>query len=193
LQARNAARRLKSGDYSERPEDKARDEELAARLEEPKFAEMVENDQFILTLTDDGYGKRTSAYEYRISGRGGQGVGNINVERAGKPDARVVAAFGVLEEDQLVMVSNGGQIIRVPVDGISIYSRSSRGVRVFNTAEDEHVVSVSRLRDVQDDGEDDDDLEDGEGETAEASDAAPEEASADTTDDSPEAPEEEQP
>ena len=193
LQARNAARRLKSGDYSERPEDKARDEELAARLEEPKFAEMVENDQFILTLTDDGYGKRTSAYEYRISGRGGQGVGNINVERAGKPDARVVAAFGVLEEDQLVMVSNGGQIIRVPVDGISIYSRSSRGVRVFNTAEDEHVVSVSRLRDVQDDGEDDDDLEDGEGETAEASDATPEEASADTPDDSPEAPEEEQP
>ena len=104
------------------------------------------------------------------------------MERAGKPDARVVAAFGVLEEDQLVMVSNGGQIIRVPVDGISIYSRSSRGVRVFNTAEDEHVVSVSRLRDVQDDGEDDDDLEDGEGETAEASDATPEEASADTPD-----------
>ncbi len=170
LQARNAARRLVSGDYSERPEDKARDEELAARLQEPKFAEMVENEQFILTLTDDGYGKRTSAYEYRISGRGGQGVGNINVERAGKPDARVVAAFGVLDEDQLVMVSNGGQIIRVPVDGISIYSRSSRGVRVFNTAEDEHVVSVSRLRDVQDDGEELDEDEDGEGgaETADA-------------------------
>ena len=166
LQARNAARRLRSGDYTDRAEDKARDEELAARLEEPKFAEMVENDQFILTLTDDGYGKRTSAYEYRISGRGGQGVGNINVERAGKADARVVAAFGVLETDQLVMVSNGGQIIRVPIDGISIYSRSSRGVRVFNTAEDEHVVSVSRLRDVNDDEEDeelDPDAEQGEG------------------------------
>ncbi|MEQ9575044.1 MAG: DNA gyrase C-terminal beta-propeller domain-containing protein, partial [Rhodospirillales bacterium] len=190
LQARNAARRLKSGDYTDRAEDKARDTELAARLEEPKFADMVENEQFILTLTDDGYGKRTSAYEYRISGRGGQGVGNINVERAGSADARVVAAFGVLEEDQLVMVSNGGQIIRVPVHGISIYSRSSRGVRVFNTAEDERVVSVSRLRDVQDDGEDDDDMEDGEGE---APGVAPEEASAETLDDSPEAPEEEQP
>ncbi|MAO56579.1 MAG: DNA gyrase subunit A [Rhodospirillaceae bacterium] len=162
LQSRNASRRLISGDYTERAEDKARDEELAARLAEPKFAEMLENEQFILTLTADGYGKRTSAYEYRISGRGGQGVGNINVDRGKAPDARVVAAFGVLDEDQLIMVSNGGQIIRVPVDGISIYSRSSRGVRVFNTAEDEQVVSVSRLRDVNDDDEEGEEGEDGE-------------------------------
>ena len=162
LQSRNASRRLVNGDYTERAEDKARDEELAARLAEPKFAEMLENEQFILTLTADGYGKRTSAYEYRISGRGGQGVGNINVDRGKAPDARVVAAFGVLDEDQLVMVSNGGQIIRVPVDGISIYSRSSRGVRVFNTAEDEQVVSVSRLRDVNDGDEESEEGEDGE-------------------------------
>jgi DNA gyrase subunit A len=168
LQARNAARRLKNGDYTDRAEDKARDEELAARLNEPKFQEMLENEQFILTLTDDGYGKRTSAYEYRISGRGGQGVGNINVDRGSDGDAKVVAAFGVLEEDQLVMVSNGGQIIRVPVDGISIYSRSSRGVRVFNTADDEHVVSVSRLRDVNDG----DDEEEGEGAEAAAAEGA---------------------
>ncbi|MEQ8505948.1 MAG: DNA gyrase subunit A [Rhodospirillales bacterium] len=193
LQARNASRRLKNGDYTDRAEDKARDEELAARLEEPKYAEMMENEQFILTLTDDGYGKRTSAYEYRISGRGGQGVGNINVDRGKDADARVVAAFGVLDEDQLVMVSNGGQIIRVPVDGISIYSRTSRGVRVFNTGGDEHVVSVSRLRDVNGDdeegeeGEEGADMDGGEADGMPEGGAAP--AEGDASDAAPEAPE----
>ena len=159
LQAVNASRRLKGGDYTDRPDDLARDRELAARLEEPKFQDMAAREQFILTITDDGYGKRTSAYEYRISGRGGQGVTNMNVERPGGASAQIIAAFGVLETDQLVLVSDGGQIIRVPVDGISIYSRSSRGVRVFNTAEGERVVSVSRLRDVNDDENGDDDGE----------------------------------
>ncbi|MEQ8227374.1 MAG: DNA gyrase subunit A [Rhodospirillales bacterium] len=193
LQARNASRRLKNGDYTDRAEDKARDEELAARLLEPKYAEMMENEQFILTLTDDGYGKRTSAYEYRISGRGGQGVGNINVDRGKDPDARVVAAFGVLDEDQLVMVSNGGQIIRVPVDGISIYSRASRGVRVFNTGGDEHVVSVSRLRDVNGDDEEGEEGEEGADMDSAEADGAPEGGAApaegDASDVAPETPE----
>lgn len=161
LQSVNAARRLRNGDYTERAEERAKDEALAARLEEPQFADMAAREEFILTITDDGYGKRTSAYEYRVSGRGGQGISNINVDRTGKEPAKVVAAFGVVDTDQLMMVSNGGQIIRVPIDGISVYSRNSRGVTLFNTADDERVVSVSRLRDVDDDGNGDEGAEDG--------------------------------
>ncbi|MEK9671200.1 MAG: DNA gyrase subunit A [Rhodospirillaceae bacterium] len=153
LQAVNAARRLRGGDYTDRAEDLARDQELAARLDDLKFQEMAADEQFILTMTTDGYGKRTSAYEYRISGRGGQGVTNINTDRGDGKAVGVIATFGVNQEDQLIMVSDGGQIIRVPVDGISIYSRSSRGVRVFHVAEGEEVVSVFRLREVNDDGE----------------------------------------
>ena len=80
LQAVSASRRLAGADYTDRADDKARDEELAARLNEPKFAEMAEVEQHLLTITVDGFGKRTSAYEYRIAGRGGQGIGAIELE-----------------------------------------------------------------------------------------------------------------
>ena len=160
LQAVHAARRLAGGDYTDRAEDKARDEGLAARLEEPLFAEMVEREEFIVTVAADGLGKRTSAYEYRISGRGGKGITSMDLQR-GSARTTVVNSFPVVETDQLVLVANGGQIIRVPVDGISIVGRSSRGVTVFNVGDDDHVVSVTRLRD--DAAEDDE--EDGDGES----------------------------
>jgi DNA gyrase subunit A len=163
LQSVSAARRLRGSDYSERADDKARDEELAARLEEPKFKEMAENEEFILTLTEDGMGKRTSAYEYRTTNRGGQGITAISLDRAGGERTYVAASFPVLDDDQMVMVSNGGQLIRIPVGDISIVGRTSRGVTLFKTAEDERVVSVSRLRDV--DG-DEDEEEGAEGEAA---------------------------
>jgi DNA gyrase subunit A len=166
LQAVSAARRLRGGDYTDRDEDKARDEELAQRLEEPQFREMAENEEFILTVTDDGFGKRSSAYEYRIAGRGGQGITGIELGRGkGEKAAAIVAAFTVQDDDQIIMVSDGGQIIRCPVDQISTVGRSARGVTVFKVADGETLVSVSRLRDLGDE-EDDEDAD--EGDTAKA-------------------------
>jgi len=164
LQAVNASRRLKGGDYTDRAEDKARDDELAAKLAEDKFVQMAEDEEYILTISADGFGKRSSAYEYRIAGRGGQGIANIDVSR-GKKKTYVTAAFTVVDTDQIVMVANSGQIIRCPIDQVSIVGRSSRGVTIFKTADGEEVVSASRLRDVADDGEDG---EYGEGEDGEA-------------------------
>ena len=153
LAAVNAARRLKGGDYTERAEDKARDEALAAKLNQEKFARMDEDEEFLLTIAADGLGKRSSAYEYRIAGRGGQGIANIDLAR-GKKKTHVAAAFTVLDSDQIVIVSDNGQIIRCPIDKVSIVGRSSRGVTIFKTAKGEQVVSVSRLRDVDNgDGE----------------------------------------
>jgi DNA gyrase subunit A len=147
LQAVHAARRLKGSDYEGRADDKARDKKLAAKLEQPKFKQMAADEEFVLTIAADGLGKRSSAYEYRIAGRGGKGITAIDVARGGKA-THVVASFPVVAGDQIVMVSNGGQIIRCPVDQISIVGRASRGVTLFKTAADEKVVSVSRLRDV---------------------------------------------
>jgi DNA gyrase subunit A len=172
LQSVGAARRLKGGDYTDRAEDKARDEELAARLHEPRYREMAENEEFILTIAEDGMGKRTSAYEYRIAGRGGQGITGIELGRGkGQPPSSIVAAFTVLDTDQIMMVSDGGQIIRCPIDQISIVGRSARGVTVFKVADEERLVSVSRLREVEGDDEDDE-YEDGvDGAEAEGQDA----------------------
>ena len=160
LQAEHAARRLLNSEYEGRPEDKARDEELAARMAEPSFAELAENEQFILTVTADGYGKRSSAYEYRISGRGGQGITAISLDRPdGKADATVVSSFPVIDIDQVILVTNGGQIIRTPIDTVSIVGRTARGVRLFNVADDEDVVSVSRVREAVDGEEGDEDAD----------------------------------
>jgi len=181
LQSVGAARRLKGGDYTDRAEDKARDEELAARLEEPRFQEMAENEEFILTIAEDGMGKRTSAYEYRIAGRGGQGITGIELGRGkGQEASSIVAAFTVLDTDQIMMVSDGGQIIRCPIDQISIVGRSARGVTVFKVADEERLVSVSRLREVEGDEEDEDgdgEFEDGAEAEGQDADAAAEDAS----------------
>jgi DNA gyrase subunit A len=146
LQAVHAKRRLNGGDYTGRDDDLARDQALAARLEEPAFAELAEHEECIVTITADGLGKRTSAYEYRISGRGGKGVTAMDLQR-GEGRTTVVNVFPVKDTDQLVLVAEGGQIIRVPVKGISVVGRASRGVNVFNVGEGDRVVSVTRLRD----------------------------------------------
>ncbi len=154
LQAVSAARRLRGGDYTERAEDKVRDKELASRLEQKEFQTMAEEEEFILTVTDDGMGKRTSAYEYRIAGRGGQGITGIELSRGkGQQSSSIVAAFTVLDTDQLVMVSDAGQIIRCPIDQISIIGRSGRGVSIFKVEDTERLVSVSRFRDLDDESQ----------------------------------------
>ena len=114
----------------------------AIELGEQRYVEMSEAEQFVLTLSERGYGKRTSSYEYRTTGRGGKGIVAMAVT---SKTGRVVASFPVEHEDQIMLVTNGGQLIRTPVDGIRIASRSTQGVIVFDTAEDERVVSVERL------------------------------------------------
>ncbi len=112
-----------------------------------KYAEMDAAEQFVLTLSERGFGKRTSSYEYRITGRGGKGiVAMATSERNG----RLVASFPVAHEDQIMLVTNGGQLIRVPVHDIRIAGRPSQGVTVFRADASEKVVSVEHLE-----GEDD--------------------------------------
>jgi DNA gyrase subunit A len=154
LRSINAARRLVGGDYTDRAEDKIRDDEAAARLQEPLFQEMQQEEEFILTVTEDGFGKRSSAYGYRISKRGGKGIDSMDVKR-GKELTQVISTIPVVATDQLVMVSDGGQLIRMPVEGISFTGRTSRGVTLFKVADEERVVSVTRFRDVEGDGEED--------------------------------------
>jgi len=114
------------------------------------YQEMAAEEEFILTVSEDGFGKRSSAYGYRISKRGGKGIDSMGVKR-GKELTQVIATLPVMDTDQLVMVSDGGQLIRLPVDNISFTGRASRGVTLFNVAEEERVVSVTRFRDVEGD------------------------------------------
>jgi DNA gyrase subunit A len=115
-------------------------------LDPERIAWFEEREQFILTVTENGYGKRTSAYEYRITNRGGSGIANIDTsERNGK----VVASFPVGHADQIMLVTDGGMVIRCPVDGIRIAGRRTQGVTLFQTAEGQRVVSVTRVAEVE--------------------------------------------
>ncbi|HJM60622.1 MAG TPA: DNA gyrase C-terminal beta-propeller domain-containing protein, partial [Alphaproteobacteria bacterium] len=121
---------------------------------EPAYDELAAGEQFILTITENGYGKRSSAYEYRIAGRGGQGI--INIETSDR-NGEVVASFPVGDEDQILLVTDGGQLIRCPVADIRIAGRNTQGVTLFKTAEGERVVSVSRLDESVLDGDEEED------------------------------------
>ena len=114
--------------------------------------------EFILTMTETGYGKRTSAYEYRVTGRGGQGIGNIELSER---NSAVVASFPVNDDDEIMLVSDGGTLIRMPVDDIRIAGRLTQGVTLFRTAQGEKVVSAARLCDIASSEDDDDTAEEG--------------------------------
>ena len=117
-----------------------------------RYAEMGAAEQFILNVTANGYGKRSSSFGYRISNRGGKGIKATDTGKLSEIGA-LVAAFPVEDNDQIMLVSNAGQLIRVPVDGIRIASRASKGVRVFRTADSEEVVSVERISEVAEEDE----------------------------------------
>jgi DNA gyrase subunit A len=116
--------------------------EGAIELGESRYVEMSANEQFVLTISERGYGKRTSSYEYRTTGRGGKGIVAMAVT---EKNGRLVASFPVEESDQIMLVTDGGQLIRCPVDGIRIAGRATQGVIVFSTADGEKVASVERL------------------------------------------------
>jgi DNA gyrase subunit A len=143
LKRANAVRRGIGGN-GEGEENGADAEEATGAIElgQQRYVELSAAEQFVLTITQNGFGKRTSSYEYRTTGRGGKGIVAMSVtERNG----RIVASFPIEESDQIMLVTNGGQLIRCPVDGIRIAGRSTQGVIVFDTAEGERVVSVERL------------------------------------------------
>ncbi len=120
-------------------------------LSQERYAEMGAAEQTILTVSSNGYGKRTSSYEYRITGRGGKGITAMAVNDRNGP---LVASFAVENEDQIMLVTDGGQLIRCPVHDIRKAGRSTQGVIVLDTAEDEHVVSVERISEDEEGGED---------------------------------------
>ena len=144
LKHARAMLRAATGDDAEEapPADDEEEAVSDAALNETRIAELGAAEEFILTMSSEGVGKRTSAYDFRRTGRGGQGLLAQDLTKRG---GRLVAAFPVDEHDEILLVTDQGQLIRCPVDGIRIAARNTQGVIVFRTAENEHVVSVERL------------------------------------------------
>ncbi|HTK71359.1 MAG TPA: DNA gyrase C-terminal beta-propeller domain-containing protein, partial [Croceibacterium sp.] len=118
------------------------DKETEPHMSPERFAELVAKEQFILTVCANGYGKLSSAYEYRRTGRGGQGITNIdNIERNGP----VVASFTATTADQLMLVTDQAKLIRINLDTLRVIGRASAGVKLFDVADEEHIVSAVRL------------------------------------------------
>jgi len=139
-------------------------EDVECTLPADRYAELQENEQFILTITENGYGKRSSAYEYRRTNRGGQGITNIDTsERNGG----VVASFPARQGEALMLVTDQGKMIRTTVADIRIMGRNTQGVTIFRVGENEHVVSVAKIEE-----SDEEEIEiEGGGETAPVPDA----------------------
>jgi DNA gyrase subunit A len=140
-------RRAQSGDPAEMgPEPEAESEASTGivELSPARYAELGAKEQFVLTVSERGFGKRTSSHEYRISSRGGKGIVAMIVnERNG----RLVASFPIDDADQIMLVTDGGKLIRCPVDDVRIAARNTQGVRIFKTEESERVASVERISD----------------------------------------------
>jgi len=151
----NAMRRAADGTEDEpvtAADDEGEEAAGEAILSTERIARLGAAEQFILTVTDTGFGKRSSAYEYRRTGRGGQGLTAHGL--GGRAGTRLAASFPVEDGDELLLVTSGGQMIRTPVGQVRIVGRSSQGVTIFRTAEGERVVSVERLPDSGSDGGD---------------------------------------
>jgi DNA gyrase subunit A len=120
------------------------------RMDDARFEELVAKEQFILTVCANGYGKLSSAYEYRRTGRGGQGITNIdNIARNGP----VVASFPATKGHQLMLVTDQAKMIRMSLGDLRVIGRGSAGVRLFNVADNEHVVSAARIEESEDEAE----------------------------------------
>ncbi len=147
----SGARRRQPGENGESGES-AELELLTPEL----YAELEAKEQLLLTITVNGFGKRTPAYEYRVTNRGGQGI--INIETSAR-NGRVAATFPVAEADQVMLVTDQGQTIRIPVHDIRIAGRNTQGVRLFHTGADEHIVSTARLSESDTEEDDEDGVE----------------------------------
>lgn len=131
-----AARRAATGIEEEASTD---EEETTIVLDDAKMAEMASREEFILTISENGFGKRTSSYEYRLTHRGGGGFTNIKL---GGKNTAVAGSFPVIDDQDIIMVTDGGKIIRTPVSDVRIAGRSTAGVTLFRTGDNEKVVSA---------------------------------------------------
>ena len=153
LKRANAVRRgLEEDEEVEVEAGDAEEATEAIELGEQRYVEMSAAEQFVLTLSERGFGKRSSSYEYRITNRGGKGIvamavfeGKKGAKKIREKTGKLVASFPVEESDQIMLVTNAGQLIRTRVEGVRIVGRSSQGVIVFDTADDERVVSVEHI------------------------------------------------
>ena len=142
-------RRATEGEIEDAPvvEDDVETNEEAT-LSPERYAEMGAREQFLLTISQNGYGKRSSAYEYRVSGRGGKGIIAMTVTDRNGP---LIDSFPVEDTDQIMLVTDSGTLIRCPVDDVRVAGRNTQGVTIFRTNEDARVVSVIRLSETSDD------------------------------------------
>lgn len=145
-----AARRRAAGEEAEAVED---NEEAVAdvALSAERFDALAEAEEMILAVTDGGFGKRTSSHEYRVTGRGGQGINGITLSR--RTGREVVATFPVRAGDHLMLVTDGGQLIRIEADAVRITGRQGMGVMLMRLAEGERVISCFPVADDEDSGE----------------------------------------
>ncbi|HPE47441.1 MAG TPA: DNA gyrase subunit A [Hyphomonas sp.] len=143
-----AMRRAATGEEEEISADEDEEDVAEAALSPERIVELGAAEEFVLTIADDGMGKRSSAYDYRITGRGGKGLVAQNIwgrDKKKGPVKKVAQSFPVGDGDQVMLVTDAGQLIRTPVEQIRIAGRSTGGVWVLRTAEGERVVSVARL------------------------------------------------
>jgi DNA gyrase subunit A len=152
LKQASAMRRAEGAEEAEGNGASAEDAEETANadvlLSPERFTELQAKEEFVLTISEKGFGKRSSSYEFRTSGRGGKGIVAMVVnERNGK----LVASFPIAANDQIMLVTNGGQLIRCPVDDVRIAGRNTQGVRIFKTEAEEKVVSVESISEEEND------------------------------------------
>jgi DNA gyrase subunit A len=155
-------------DTPDEPDEESSD---STALSPERIAALEAAEQFILTVSERGYGKRSSAYDYRRTGRGGQGIQSMEVNDRNGP---IVATFPIGSRDEIMLVSDGGQVIRTGVDEVRIAGRRTQGVTLFKVAPEEKVVSVARIAEDSGNG-DDSGNNDADGPDEEADSSAPQE------------------
>jgi DNA gyrase subunit A len=146
-------RRAVAGEIAENGDEAGEGETEAASetaLSQERYAEMSAAEQVILTVSENGYGKRSSSFEYRATGRGGKGIVAMAVNQR---NGKLVASFPVEHDDEIMLVTDGGQLIRCPVEGIRVAGRATQGVIVFDTADEERVVAVERISEPEESAE----------------------------------------
>ena len=116
--------------------------EAEVKLSNERYDEMKAQEQFILTLTENGFGKRSSSYQFRISNRGGSGIMCIATSDR---NGNVLASFPVNNDDDIMLITKSGQVIRCPVKDVRVAGRNTQGVSIFKTNDNEKVVSASRV------------------------------------------------
>ena len=139
LRHANAKRRGNGEDETE-PTGDGDDPVAEVQLDENRIEQLERSEEFLLTVTDAGFGKRTSAYEYRVTGRGGQGIANILLTP--RNGTAVAASFPVRQGDDVMLMTDAGRLIRVPADQVRVTGRQAMGVTLFRVNADEHVTSV---------------------------------------------------